>query len=219
MNDGRYIDEQRGTLSGEGALQRVREEDLPGTRVVYRDDPASQSETYYNRPVIKKSVWTWDIPAYYYVGGATGGSMALGAAATLLNREGLPNIVRYSRWIGVIGATVSSVFLIHDLGRPSRFIYMLRVFRPTSPMSVGSWILVSFSSFAGLSALAEFAPREFRWIGDVAAVIGGVLDSGSPDTPASWSPTRRFRSGRSRLACFRCCSSRRRRQARRRCST
>ncbi len=128
--------------------------------------------TYYDRPAIKKSPWTWDVPAYYYVGGATGASAALGAAAILLNRERMPNLIRYTRWIGPAGGGVSAFFLIHDLGKPSRFLYMLRVFRPTSPMSVGAYILTLFSSFAGLSWILSWMRGT---TGDFAGIVAGAL--------------------------------------------
>ncbi len=185
--DGRNIDPNLGTLSGEGSQQRVRNDSVPLHAMKPRvsDVEASRQPgalltdpTYYDRPVIKKSVWSWDIPAYYYVGGATGGSMVLGAAATMLDREELSNIVLHSRIIGVIGATASSVLLIHDLGMPSRFLNMLRVFRPTSPMSVGSWILVTFSSLTGLSLITELGPPWLRRLGDFAAVTAGVFGLG-----------------------------------------
>ena len=38
------------------------------------------------------------------------------------------------------------VALVHDLGRPSRFVNMLRVAKPTSPMSVGTWILTAYGT-------------------------------------------------------------------------
>ena len=151
---------------------------------VFTEQPSQQrglttgDATYYDRPVIKKSPWAWDIPAYYYVGGATGVSVAFGAAATLLNRDGMPTLVRYSRWIGPVGGILSAFFLIHDLGRPERFHHMLRVFRPTSPMSVGTYILSIFSSFAGLSWLTLFAPKSLQIVGDLSAVLAGVFGLG-----------------------------------------
>ncbi len=190
IEDGRNIDSERGTLTGEGSVQIVRETDQrrKDEFQVFPLDPASQKglltgdASYYDRPVIKKSVWSWDIPAYYVIGGISGSSMVMGAAATLLDRDELPRLVKGSRWVGVIGALVSSVLLVHDLGRPSRFLHMLRVFRPTSPMSMGSWILVSFSSFSGVALLAELvdeiAPSPVRWIGDSAAVLAGVFGLG-----------------------------------------
>lgn len=190
MTDGRNIDPALGALSGEGSEQRVARDSLRELEAHVSSVAASRQPgslqgdpTYYERPVIKKSVWSWTVPAYYYVGGASGGAMVLGAAATLLNRDQLPGLVRQSRLIGMGGGIISSALLIYDLGRPDRFLYMLRVFRPTSPMSVGSWILVLFSSTAGLSALAGFGPhgeikRWVRSIGDAAAVGAGILGLG-----------------------------------------
>ncbi len=57
-----------------------------------------------------------------------------------------------------LGAIVASMYaLIHDLGRPARFHHMLRVAKPTSPMSVGTWILSLYGPFNGLAAVGEFA--------------------------------------------------------------
>ncbi|MDQ6701021.1 MAG: polysulfide reductase NrfD [Acidobacteriota bacterium] len=178
MNDGRNINPALGTLSGEGSHQKVSGESLQEVTAFRQPGYVQSDPTYYERPVIKKSVWSWTIPAYYYVGGASGGAMILGAAATLLNRDGLPGLVEHSRLIGAGGGIVSSALLIHDLGKPSRFLYMLRVFRPTSPMSVGSWILVLFSSAAGLSALAGLGPQSVRSMGDTTAVVAGILGLG-----------------------------------------
>jgi formate-dependent nitrite reductase membrane component NrfD len=129
----------------------------------------SAGPTYYDRPVIKKSVWSWSIPLYYYVGGTAGGSAVLGAAATLLGRDQFPRLTVRTRWIGAIGGVASGALLIYDLGRPSRFLNMLRVFRPTSPMNMGSWVLTGFSCASGLSAVASGSS------GDAAAVGAGAL--------------------------------------------
>lgn len=97
--------------------------------------------TYYDRPLLKEPVWEWDIPLYYYIGGTAGASLALGAA-TQWDRSGeLDNLIRRCHWTGIIGSTIGGLLLIYDLGRPERFLHMLRVFRPTSPMNMGVWIL------------------------------------------------------------------------------
>jgi formate-dependent nitrite reductase membrane component NrfD len=185
--DGRHIDTTRGSLIGEGAEQRVSSDREPLEKSephVFTMQPARQpglttgDATYYDRPVLKRSPWSWDIPAYYYVGGATGAAAAFGAAATLLDHQGMANVVRYSRWIGPIGGGLSGFFLIHDLGRPERFHHMLRVFRPTSPMSVGTYILSIFSSLIGLSWMALFVPKPFTWISDLAAIPAGLFGLG-----------------------------------------
>lgn len=158
--DGRNIDEQLGTLSGEASLQKSRDdkpEETNADRHVFHDAPSATAAladpTYYGRPLLKKSVWSWAIPLYYYAGGTAGGVVVLGAAATLAGRRAFPRLIARSRWIGTAGGAVSAALLIYDLGKPARFLNMLRVFRPTSPMNMGSWILTGFSSLAGASAI------------------------------------------------------------------
>lgn len=99
------------------------------------------NETYYDRPLLKESVWSLDIPMYYFTGGTAGAALALGAAVQLGGNSDLRNFSQHCHWMGIAGSTIGAAFLIHDLGRPSRFLYMLRVFRPTSPMNMGTWIL------------------------------------------------------------------------------
>jgi formate-dependent nitrite reductase membrane component NrfD len=178
-SDGRNIDLNIGTLSGEASHQLRHDlvPDLLPDATVWPEHTSSE-DTYYDRPVIKKSVWSWDIPAYYYVGGATGCAMVLGAAATLLDADEFRGMIRQSRVIGVTGATISGALLIHDLGMPSRFLHMLRVFRPTSPMSMGTWILMTFSTASGVAFLAEFGPEQIRFLGTTAATVAGLFGLG-----------------------------------------
>ena len=55
----------------------------------------------------------------------------------------------------LLGNSLSAVALVHDLGRPGRFANMLRVFKPSSPMSVGSWLLTGYGPVAGAAAVSE----------------------------------------------------------------
>ncbi len=117
--------------------------------------PQASPETgYYKIPLLKEPPWTWQIPLYFFVGGAAGASAVIGAIAdyTGADRE----LVRHARWIAAAGAVISPALLIGDLGRPDRFLSMLRVFKPQSPMSVGVWTLLGFSSGAASAAFAGF---------------------------------------------------------------
>jgi uncharacterized metal-binding protein len=70
------------------------------------------------------------------------------------------------------------VFLIHDLGRPERFLNMLRVLKVTSPLSVGSYILAPFSALSSGAAASQLTgrlPRLGRLAGVGAAVFGPFL--------------------------------------------
>ena len=117
--------------------------------------PPAEFTSYHGRPVLKAPVWTRDIPAYLFTGGLSSGAALLAAGGDLTGRTALRRAGRLTA-LGAIGA--STYFLIADLGRPARFHHMLRVAKPTSPMSVGTWILSVFGPAAGIAAIAEAAP-------------------------------------------------------------
>lgn len=117
--------------------------------------PPAEFRSYYGRPVVRAPLWRHDIPAYLFTGGLAAGSALVAAAADLTGRAALRRAGRLTV-LGALGA--STYFLVNDLGRPQRFHHMLRVAKPTSPMSMGSWILAAFGSAAGLAAAGELAP-------------------------------------------------------------
>ena len=166
----RHVDPALGVLEGEAAAQiapRGTTEPAP------RELPISD-DTYHGQPVLKPPVWKWPVPVYFYVGGVAGGAAVLGATAQALDGRRLAGLVRRARWTAAAGTAVSAGLLIHDLGRPSRFLLMLRVFRPTSPMSVGSWVLSAVGTFAGPAALVSRAAGPLGTLGD-AAGYGAAL--------------------------------------------
>jgi hypothetical protein len=117
--------------------------------------PPAEFKSYYGRPIVKAPVWKHDIAAYLFTGGLAAGSALLAAGGDATGRPAL----RRSGRIASLGALVASTyFLINDLGRPARFHHMLRVAKPTSPMSMGTWIFSAFSAGAGVAAVAEAAP-------------------------------------------------------------
>jgi hypothetical protein len=156
------LSEPRTWTSGSGRRRRTTPYDSPDA-------------SYYGRPVIKSPTWQeLDIAGYLFTGGLAGASSIFALGADLSGRP------RMARGCGVCAAAaigVSLTALVHDLGRPSRFLNMLRVFKPTSPMSVGVWILVGYAPLAAASAASDLlgvAPRAGR-----AARLGaGVLGAG-----------------------------------------
>jgi hypothetical protein len=116
--------------------------------VVPRARPAS-ADSYYGRAILKSPVWTPEIPFYFFFGGMAGAAAPLAVVAELRGDAALAR----RAWLVALGAVaVSPPLLISDLGRPARFHHMLRVFKPTSPMNVGSWILAVTSTAIGLGA-------------------------------------------------------------------
>jgi len=195
--DGRFVDPELGTLSGEGSAQRVgrREEAYPAPRPEEgappggwrprRPEPhaapapaaaAEDLPTYYDRPAIKEPVWIWSVPVYFAVGGAAGAAAALGAAAQAAGGAELRPLVARCRRIAAAGGAAGSVLLVIDLGRPERFLNMLRVLRPTSPMSVGSWTLAAFSGAAtGAALFTGSRSPALRRLGDLLGAAAGLL--------------------------------------------
>ncbi len=119
--------------------------------------PKASFESYYGRPILKKPTWeALDIAGYLFLGGLAGASSVLAAGAQATQRAQLARVSR----VGAAGAiSLSLVALVHDLGKPSRFVNMLRVAKPTSPMSVGSWILSAYAPMAVGAAALDVAGR------------------------------------------------------------
>jgi formate-dependent nitrite reductase membrane component NrfD len=118
--------------------------------------PPAEFVSYYGRPVVKAAPWELDVPAYLFLGGVAAGSSLLAAGADVTDR---PALRRTGRLGALVGLSLSMVALVHDLGRPSRFLNMLRVVKVTSPMSVGTWLLTAYGPFAALAAVAELRPH------------------------------------------------------------
>lgn len=114
--------------------------------------PEPEFTSYYGRPVVKPAPWGDDVAIYLFLGGVAGGSALLGLGGQLTGR---PALRRNARLSALAAAALGAVALIKDLGRPERFLNMLRTFKVTSPMSVGSWILSAFSAGTGVAAVAE----------------------------------------------------------------
>jgi formate-dependent nitrite reductase membrane component NrfD len=139
--------------------------------------PAAAPRSYYGHPVLKKPVWRWEVPLYFFSGGLAGGSMLLAATA---RRQGNDTVARRALSTALAAASVSPALLISDLGKPSRFLNMLRVFKVTSPMSVGTWVLSAAGTLTGAAAGCELLgvlPRVRGAAETAAAVLGAPLST------------------------------------------
>ena len=134
--------------------------------------PRAEFRSYYGRPVLKEPVWEApDVAGYLFFGGLAGASSVLAGFA---QAAGQPELARAAK-VGSAGAiTLSVAALVHDLGRPSRFLNMLRVFKPSSPMSVGSWLLAGYGPMSGAAAASALTGRLPR-AGAVATVGAAAL--------------------------------------------
>ena len=137
--------------------------EVVGIRPAGAPFPVASPETgYYGIPLLKQPAWTWQIPLYFFAGGAAGSAAVIGPMARWIGRD--RGLARDCRYIAAVGTAASTALLISDLGRPARFLAMLRVLKKQSPMSVGAWILAVFGTFAAASAFAEMLGRRFPWL-------------------------------------------------------
>ena len=159
---GRRDDRRPGDQRGGGGRRRRGRAEEPMV-------PEAEFVSYYGRPVVKSPPWRAPIPIYLFAGGLAAGSSLLGAGADLTDR---PALRRNTRIVATAGLSASLLALVVDLGHPERFLNMLRVFKPTSPMSVGTWVLSAYAPgalIAGAAEVARLLPFDF-------GVLGRLLD-------------------------------------------
>ena len=132
-----------------------------------------EMRSYYGRPVLKEPVWQPEIPWYFFTGGLAGGSSVLSLVARMAGNE---TLARRSLYVGAVADIVSPALLVSDLGRPERFLNMFRVFKVTSPMSVGSWILGVSGGASATAALLEAAGRlkPVKLAAEIASALSGA---------------------------------------------
>jgi polysulfide reductase-like protein len=142
---------------------------------------ASAATSYHGNAVLKAPTWTWQVPLYFFVGGVAGISTVLAIVAHI---AGNTELTRTSSWVGLAGGVISAPLLIADLGRPARFLNMLRVFKPRSAMSIGAWTLVVFSTAAAAVVICQVLNVEGfgnafsvlgEWLAQIVAALSGLV--------------------------------------------
>jgi formate-dependent nitrite reductase membrane component NrfD len=129
-------------------------------------------DSYYGRPIVKEPVWQPEIPFYFWTGGIAGASSVLHGIARLAGNE---TLAKRSLLIGAAADVASPLLLVSDLGRPERALHMFRVFKVTSPMSVGSWILLVSGGASSTAAALELLDvlRPVKWLAELASFVSG----------------------------------------------
>ncbi len=134
--------------------------------------PDATFTSYYGLPVLNAPVWKApDIAGYFFCGGVAGTASVLAAGADLTGR---PALARAAKVGAASAISVGMAGLIHDLGRPARFLNMLRVFKPTSPMSVGSWLVAAYAP-ASVVAAASAVTGRMRPVGALATASAALI--------------------------------------------
>ncbi len=140
-------------------------------------DGWGEVRSYHGQPVLKQPVWTWEVPCYFFTGGLAGASAGL---AYLSQLRGEDELAKRTWAVAMAAISVSPALLTSDLGRPLRFINMFRMFKPTSPMSIGSWLLGASggaTTIAAANAWTGLFPRTARLARPAAALLGLPLST------------------------------------------
>ena len=123
--------------------------------------PAGEGEAagqgYYNYPVVRRPVWTWEVPTYFWLGGMAAGAYITASLAQTFGSEDNRRAAAGGFYIAAAALLPCAPLLIADLGRPDRFHHMLRIFKPLSPMNLGAWTLTGFTPIAFARAASHAA--------------------------------------------------------------
>ncbi len=165
---GRHTDRASGEVSQRSSKRRSDLEFRP-----YR------GEHYYGLPVVKPSPWGWLIASYFFLGGLAGAAQVVATVADLFGGPSQRPVVRTGRYLALAGTLISPVLLILDLHTPTRWYNMLRIARPTSPMSIGSWVLSAFGFSSSIAAATHFwrnrtQSNELAKVDRIAGILGAV---------------------------------------------
>src|SRR5438128_6917612 len=160
-------------------LPRARQENLSPSILVERlatlttgytpdlEQELEEEPSYYDYPVLKAPTWGWEIIWYFFFGGLAAGCYVIASIASLFGTKEDRVVARTGYYLSLLSLLPCPVLLIKDLGRPERFLHMLRIFKVKSPMSMGTWGLASFSLFSGITAVIQVARDGIlgRWWG------------------------------------------------------
>jgi formate-dependent nitrite reductase membrane component NrfD len=118
--------------------------------------PPQDEPSYYDLSFLKKPVWKWQIAGYFFFGGLSAGAYILSRVAGRFGGKRYRDVARVGSQVAFASLLPCPPLLIHDLGDPKRFHHMLRIFKPSSPMSLGTWTMVSYSGAATAAVLREW---------------------------------------------------------------
>src|SRR5262245_14245046 len=130
----------------------------PSSEILKEATPAGvKKEGYYGLPMLKRPTWGGEIAGYFFLEGVSAGSFLMASLAARSGDKRLRPVMRAGHYTALLAFIPCPPLLIADLGDPSRFHHMLRVFKPSSPMNLGAWTLSAYSLPLTLLAAKQLA--------------------------------------------------------------
>ena len=153
----------------------------PSPRDLPADLPSPQAPepapAYYDLSMLKAPVWSSEVALYFFLGGLSAGAYLLARSAERFGGERYRRLTQAGTAVAVAAALPCAPLLIADLGDPKRFLNMLRVFKPRSPMNLGAWTLTAYSGTAVLALFREWlrGDRTPEEMSAASKILDGVL--------------------------------------------
>ena len=147
--------ETRGRWDGVGDISPERKYMTEGLPKRSSGDKDNGTAAYYDISLLKAPVWTPEVGVYFFLGGLSSSAFSLARLADRFGRGKYRNITKAGTLIAALAALPCAPLLIVDLGDPKRFHHMLRVWKPSSPMNLGSWTLTAYTGMGAIAALRE----------------------------------------------------------------
>jgi formate-dependent nitrite reductase membrane component NrfD len=144
-------------MAGEVSIDRRLAESIRAATGSGADvQSADLQPSYYDVPMLQAPVWEGlTIGGYFFLGGLSGGAYLISRMAGLFGGREYRDLARAGSTVALLAALPCAPLLIADLGDPKRFHHMLRVFKPTSPMNVGTWVVSGYSAAAAAAVVRE----------------------------------------------------------------
>src|SRR5438477_1575570 len=114
-------------------------------------------DAYKDVPILKQPTWNNEVAAYFFFGGVSAGSALVGSLAQVAGGARYKRLARTAHYVSFATFLPCPPLLIDDLGMPQRFHHMLRVFKPSSPMNLGSWALLLHGAGATVTVMRMLA--------------------------------------------------------------
>ena len=134
----------------------------------------SPASDYLTKPPTKAPSWHGLVVFDVWFNNLTAGLFLVAALSQLIAPEPFSNVTRVAFPLAFLLLIVDLVLLVLDLGDPWRFHHMLRVFKPSSPMSLGTWCLTAYSLPLAIAALLALLGIQPGWF-EALVLITGIL--------------------------------------------
>lgn len=148
--------ETRGRWNDANNVQPDRKPMTPGLPAPSTGDKGDGTAAYYDISLLKPPVWTKEVGIYFFLGGLSSSAFSIARMADRLGRGRYRSVTIAGTAIAALAALPCAPLLVWDLGDRTRFHHMLRIWKPSSPMNLGSWTLTAYTAMGGIAALREF---------------------------------------------------------------